>query len=78
MVEYYDIVLGLIPGIFLLVLFLAFIANVQFQVSIFIGGLMSAVVVLHALFVRSPTPTEQNGDAKQFVDDTQSQKLLQK
>jgi hypothetical protein len=78
MTGYYDFVLAFVPLSLLGTPVLLSVLGVSVQLGIFIGGLVSLLVISHSLFVRGPT--SQNIVSKQsnenlIKDDTSRRKI---
>lgn len=57
--EYYDLILGAIPGSILAVTGVLHLVGIGIQTAIPIGAVLAMALILHALFARAPsTPAE--------------------
>lgn len=54
--EYYDLVLGSIPGSILGAAGMFSALGIGLTNGVIVGALLSALLILHALFVRTPQP----------------------
>ncbi len=59
MMTYYDVVLGLIPAMFISAFLLYFITGLSWTVTIPSAATVSALVIGHALFVNPPITSTQ-------------------
>ena len=61
--EYYDLVLGAIPGSILAVTGVLSLAGIGMQTAVPIGAVLATALIMHALFARAPSaPAEASAN----------------
>lgn len=60
MMKYYDLVLGLIPAMFITAFLLYFITGLSWTVTVPTAATVSALVIGHALFINPPITGPQS------------------
>lgn len=53
--EYYDLILGLIPASIVAATGILSLLGIGIMISISIGAIIALAIILHALFVKAPT-----------------------